>query len=100
MPLRRARSSMERMARVPMTPPVVASSGLLSSERERWIVMVVSSQRDGLWLGCIHEGRGGPDGEHDTRRQARAAAVLARELAVRRLPVPGLGALVIERLVR
>src|SRR5690606_18267878 len=94
MPLRRARSSMLRMAIPPVTP-AVASSGLFSSERE-FMVMIVSSQRD----GCIHEGRGGADGEHDARRAAGAAAVLARELRVRRLPVPGSGALVVERQAR
>src|SRR5690606_3329526 len=45
-------------------------------EGERLIVMVVSSQRDG-WPGGVTEGLGGPDGEHDTRGAARAAAVLA-----------------------
>jgi len=39
--------------------------------------MVVSSQRDGLWLGCIHEGLGGADEEHADRRAAGAGAVLA-----------------------
>src|SRR5690606_18023416 len=94
MPLRRARSSMLRMAMPPVTP-AVASSGLFSSERG-FIVIGVSSQRD----GCIHEGFGGADGEHDARRAARAAAGVAHALAVARLPVPGSGALVIERQVR
>src|SRR5690554_2855196 len=39
--------------------------------------MVFSSRRDGLWRGCVMEGLGGPDGEHDTRGAARAAAVVA-----------------------
>src|SRR5690606_17884783 len=98
MPLRRARSSMLRMAMPPVTL-AVASSGLFSSERG-FIVIGVSSQRDGLWPGGVTEGRGGADGAHDTRRQAGAAAVLAPELAVARLPMPRSGALVIERQVR
>src|SRR5690606_32427221 len=54
----------------------VASSGL---ERPVEVGIFFSSRRDGLglWLGCIHEGRGGPDGEHGDRRPATAGAVVA-----------------------
>src|SRR5690606_24084437 len=85
MPLRRARSSMLRMAMPPVTL-AVASSGLFSSERE-FVVIGVSSQRDGLWLGGVHEGRGWSDGEHGDRRPATAgAAVTLRALVDRLVP--------------
>src|SRR5690554_2966061 len=71
MPLRRARSSIVRMVMAPIAPPVVASSGARASEGPEFFVIGVSSQEDGLWLGGVAEGRGGPDGEHDTRRAAR-----------------------------
>src|SRR5690606_38900073 len=55
---------------------------------------------DESWLRRVHERRGRAHGERDDRRAAGAGAGVAPELAVRRLPVPRSGALVIERLIR